>query len=438
MSARGSSWSSRTPCPCFPGTWAVLVWVVNNVCWHPAWTPGLHRWFGARHLATEVPLQKPLTFGTCGRQLPSVSISLLLLLLNAFSPPLQRMSCQNSLEQSTKSTPALGMLCGRLWPLASLDTDDRKENLSYRNQVIITLSNYLHLHIQDKISATTRRLQLPSPLPSPLPCWAHSCAGTCPRSWVCCCCYSAWCGDSCCCAILCSSLAIGAALSYVRRSWSSVGDMSRSWQRRTRMHLVDHKEPPWLVTLIWRGLLLCYWTTFWHGWSNWRAKLNWWSTPPPLTPPIQQGVSLLLLPLPSRKLRNRTHLAATQGLCAFTHTSLIGLGNIKEHSFIDVLKFFFFSTSHFSSIYHWCNNIRLMKSNRKTYGHPETLYVGCVSEMFGGKKKDFFMLCPMLIFIFFYQDYLAQFYIFPLLILFDLNFSIFYNVISGSCDCKKV
>lgn len=136
--------------------------------------------------------------------------------------------------------------------------------------------------------------------------------------------------------------------------------------------------------------------------------------PPPLTPPTQQGASLPLLPLPYRNPQSRRHLAATQGRHAFTHTSLIGLGHIREDSLDRCIDFFIFifSTSHFSSVHHWCDNIRLVKSNSETRGHPENL--GCFSEMFSqlrGKKKDFFMLCPIIcwyLFIF-YQDYLVHF-----------------------------
>lgn len=87
------------------------------------------------------------------------------------------------------------------------------------------------------------------PFACPVPCWAHSCEGICPRSWVGCCWCLAWRGDLCCCVTLCSSLAIRAAPSYVSRSWSSAGATSRSWRRRTSMHQVGCREPPWLDTV---------------------------------------------------------------------------------------------------------------------------------------------------------------------------------------------
>lgn len=89
----------------------------------------------------------------------------------------------------------------------------------------------------------------PPPAPSPpVPCWVHCCSGgTCLRSWACCCWCSAWRGDSCCSATPCSSLDIKAAPSCASRSWSSAGDTSRSWRRRTRMHRAVPKELPWQV-----------------------------------------------------------------------------------------------------------------------------------------------------------------------------------------------
>ncbi len=123
-------------------------------------------------------------------------------------------------------------------------------------------SLYCKIHIQEEtFKLRPHRSSSPYPSPPTVPCWVHSCGETCPRGWVCCCWYSAWRGDLCCCATLCSSLAIRAALSYVSRSWSSAGDTSRSWQRRTRMHQVVRREPPWLVMVSFQevresGLLL--------------------------------------------------------------------------------------------------------------------------------------------------------------------------------------
>lgn len=111
----------------------------------------------------------------------------------------------------------------------------------------ITLHSRLHIKA---LRPVERHLYHPWPLflfhPCPVPCWVHSfCGGTCPRSWVCCCWYSGWRGDWCCCATLCSSLAIRAAPSCASRSWSSAGDTSRSWRRRTRTRRGGHRERPW-------------------------------------------------------------------------------------------------------------------------------------------------------------------------------------------------
>lgn len=147
--------------------------------------------------------------------------------------------------------------------------------------------------------------------------------------------------------------------------------------------------------------------------------------PLPLTPPTQQGASLTLWPPPYRNPQSRRHLAATQGCHAFTHTSLIGLGHIKEHSLERRIYFFIFSTSHFSSVYLWCCRIRPMKSNRKTYGHPEKYNVGCFLEMFSQlrRKEDFLRLCTIICWYLFI-------FIFSLLISFGLD-----NAISESYDC---
>lgn len=233
------------------------IMAAHNVCRRPAWMLSPPLLFGIKHLTTRAPLQTPLTAGVCGRQLPSVSISWPLLLLNPFSPGCfggEKTSSLYGLKANTRPTGVilsealnLRQLCSGLWPLTPLCLRTA-ENIISLQELTIPLSNYWYNHIQ--VQTFRLRRGLPSScstLPPAVPCWVHSCGGTCLRSWVCCCWYSAWRGDSCCCATPCSSLATRAAPSYVSRSWSSAGDTSKSWQRRTRIHQEGRRGPPWLV-----------------------------------------------------------------------------------------------------------------------------------------------------------------------------------------------
>lgn len=313
----------------------------------------------------------------CGHQLPSGSIFRPLLFFSAFSSLLHTYPARVHLS---KSIPAWRMLCSELWLLASLDTDNRKENLSCRNWVIITSSHPR----QDLSFHQASAASLPFAFPSTM-------LGTLLRRNM---------SQKLSVLLLLFGLVWGLMLlrytvQQPRRQSSAelreeILELSRRYVKvlteenqnapggpqgtsmagygnhfrrilgsscdyycisSTSKYYINVLTPVFSLSfsslftytqLIWRGLLRCYWTTFWHGWSNWRGKLNWWSTPPPLTPPIQQGASLLLIPLPYWKPRSKIHLAATLGLHAFTHTSLIGLVHIKEHSFIDLLIFFSF------------------------------------------------------------------------------------------------
>lgn len=211
----------------------------------PTSMPGCCWSFGKRRLSSKASVQEFLTPGVCWPYLwifvPTLDrcfsrwINLYFLWMGN---SVTQSFIEATLHEAQHPHWFPDMLCCRLWP----ETTQKR----------ISLQGLTNKSANKKKSSEERtdfRSRAPPsfPLWRTVPCWVHSCGGTCLRSWVCCCCCSAWPGDSCCCATLCSSLAIRAAPSCASRSWSSAGSTSRSWRRRTRMHSEGRREPPWLV-----------------------------------------------------------------------------------------------------------------------------------------------------------------------------------------------